>query len=43
MPGPPKGFAFWPQITLGHPPLDAAAQRKVAESTVDMFLAYYSS
>jgi TetR/AcrR family transcriptional regulator, regulator of autoinduction and epiphytic fitness len=37
-----KGFAFWPQITLGQPPLDAAMQKQVAESAVDMFLAYYS-
>lgn len=37
-----KGFAFWPQITLAQPPLDAAAQKKVAESAVDMFLAYYA-
>lgn len=37
-----KGFAFWPQITLGQPPLNAAAQRQVAESAVDMFLAYYA-
>jgi TetR/AcrR family transcriptional regulator, regulator of autoinduction and epiphytic fitness len=37
-----KGFAFWPQITLDQPPLDAAMQKLVAESAVDMFLAYYS-
>lgn len=37
-----KGFAFWPQITLDLPPLDAAMQKQVAESAVDMFLAYYS-
>ncbi|HTV83895.1 MAG TPA: TetR/AcrR family transcriptional regulator [Dyella sp.] len=37
-----KGFAFWPQITLAQPPLDAAAQKQVAESAVDMFLAYYA-
>jgi TetR/AcrR family transcriptional regulator, regulator of autoinduction and epiphytic fitness len=37
-----KGFAFWPQITLDQPPLDAAMQKQVAESAVDMFLAYYS-
>jgi TetR/AcrR family transcriptional regulator, regulator of autoinduction and epiphytic fitness len=37
-----KGFAFWPQITLGQPPLDATMQKQVAESAVDMFLAYYS-
>jgi TetR/AcrR family transcriptional regulator of autoinduction and epiphytic fitness len=36
-----KGFAFWPQITLGQPPLSAAQQKRVAEATVDMFLAYY--
>lgn len=38
-----KGFAFWPQITLAQPPLDAAAQKQVAESAVDMFLAYYAA
>jgi TetR/AcrR family transcriptional regulator, regulator of autoinduction and epiphytic fitness len=37
-----KGFAFWPQITLDQPPLDQAMQQQVAESAVDMFLAYYS-
>lgn len=37
-----KGFAFWPQITLDQPPLNAAAQKQVAESAVDMFLAYYA-
>jgi TetR/AcrR family transcriptional regulator, regulator of autoinduction and epiphytic fitness len=37
-----KGFAFWPQITLGQPPLNAAMQRQVAESAVDMFLAHYA-
>ncbi|GGA39623.1 TetR/AcrR family transcriptional regulator [Dyella nitratireducens] len=37
-----KGFAFWPQITLAQPPLDAATQKKVAESAVDMFLGYYA-
>ncbi|GLQ49840.1 TetR/AcrR family transcriptional regulator [Dyella flava] len=37
-----KGFGLWPQIMLGQPPLDAAMQKQVAESTVDMFLAYYS-
>ena len=36
-----KTFAFWPQVTLNQPPLDAATQRKVIETTVDMFLAYY--
>jgi TetR/AcrR family transcriptional regulator of autoinduction and epiphytic fitness len=37
-----KGFAFWPQITLGQPPLDAQMQKRVAESAADMFLAYYT-
>jgi TetR/AcrR family transcriptional regulator, regulator of autoinduction and epiphytic fitness len=36
-----KTFAFWPQVTLNQPPLDQAAQQKVLETTVDMFLAYY--
>ena len=37
-----KGFAFWPQITLGQPPLDASRQQQVAETAVDMFLGYYA-
>lgn len=36
-----KGFAFWPQIALGQPPLTSAQQKQVAEAAVDMFLAYY--
>lgn len=35
-----KTFAFWPQVTLNQPPLDAATQKQVVEATVDMFLAY---
>jgi TetR/AcrR family transcriptional regulator of autoinduction and epiphytic fitness len=35
-----KTFAFWPQVTLNQPPLDAATQRKVVDATVEMFLAY---
>lgn len=38
-----KGFAFWPQITMGQPPLDAAQQRQVADSAADMFLARYAA
>ncbi|WP_321843654.1 TetR/AcrR family transcriptional regulator [Paraburkholderia bannensis] len=38
-----KGFAFWPQVTMGQPPLDAAAQVRIAESAADMFLARYAS
>ena len=41
MQGLVKGFAFWPQVTLGQPPLTAAQQKRVAESAVDMFLAHY--
>lgn len=34
-----KAFAFWPQITLGQPPLDEAAQQQLMHDCVDMFLA----
>ena len=37
-----KGFAFWPQVAMGQPPLTRATQRKVAESAVDMFLEHYA-
>ena len=36
-----KAFAFWPQITLGQPTLDAASQARVIESAIDLFLAGY--
>ena len=36
-----KGFAFWPQMSICQPALDAAQQRQVAEGAVDMFLARY--
>lgn len=36
-----KGFAFWPQIALGQPPLAPAQQKQVAETSVDMFLSHY--
>jgi TetR/AcrR family transcriptional regulator of autoinduction and epiphytic fitness len=38
-----KGFAFWPQITMGQPPLTKAMQEQVAATAVDMFLAQYAS
>ena len=41
MQGLVKGFAFWPQVTLGQPLLTPAQQKQVAEAAVDMFLAYY--
>ena len=36
-----KSFAFWPQITLGQPPLSRDMQRQVATSAVRMFLGCY--
>ena len=36
-----KAFAFWPQITLGQPTLDATTQANVIESAMDLFLAGY--
>ena len=36
-----KSFGFWPQISMGQPPLDAAMQSSVAESALEMFLARY--
>lgn len=38
-----KSFAFWPQITMGQPPLTAVEQRQVVESAADMFLGYYAT
>lgn len=37
-----KAFAFWPQVTMGQPPLSGNEQKNVAESAVDMFLARYA-
>jgi TetR/AcrR family transcriptional regulator of autoinduction and epiphytic fitness len=37
-----KAFAFWPQVTMGQPPLSVDEQRQVAESATDMFLANYA-
>ncbi|KPA98020.1 TetR/AcrR family transcriptional regulator [Pseudomonas asplenii] len=36
-----KAFAFWPQISLGQPPLDTATQTRVIESALDLFLSGY--
>jgi len=38
-----KGFAFWPQITLGQPVLTPAQRKQVADTATDMFLAYYAA
>ncbi|CAE6781860.1 TetR/AcrR family transcriptional regulator [Paraburkholderia domus] len=37
-----KALAFWPQVTMGQPPLSVDEQRRVAESAADMFLARYA-
>ncbi|UMR32081.1 TetR/AcrR family transcriptional regulator [Massilia sp. MB5] len=36
-----KAFAFWPQVAMGQPPLDAERQQAVIETAVDMFLSYF--
>lgn len=36
-----KSFAFWPQVTLGQPPLGAAERERVVDSAVAMFLGCY--
>lgn len=36
-----KAFAFWPQVTMGRPPLSKEQQQPVADAAVDMFLAYF--
>ena len=38
-----KAFAFWPQITMGQPPLSAEMQQRVVDSAVEMFLAQYAT
>lgn len=37
-----KSFAFWPQITMGAPPLSQDMQEQIAVSAVDMFLGHYA-
>jgi TetR/AcrR family transcriptional regulator of autoinduction and epiphytic fitness len=36
-----KAVAFWPQVTMGAPPLDAAQQEQLVDVAVTMFLAYF--
>ena len=36
-----KSFAFWPQVTLGQPPLGEAESKRVADAAVEMFLGCY--
>lgn len=40
--GQVKAVAFWPQVTMGAPPLAPAAQAQLVEAAVSMFLAYFS-
>lgn len=37
-----KSFAFWPQVAMGQPAVAGPAQRALAESAADMFLARYA-
>ena len=37
-----KALAFWPQVTMGAPPLARAQQEQLVEATVSMFLAYFA-
>ncbi len=37
-----KGLAFWPQVSMGQPPLSPAQQAEVAASAADMFLGHYA-
>jgi len=37
-----KAFAFWPQVTMGQPPLGETQQQAIADSAADMFLARYA-
>jgi TetR/AcrR family transcriptional regulator of autoinduction and epiphytic fitness len=37
-----KGFAFWPQIAMGQPPISEAMQQQVVDAAVEMFLAQYA-
>jgi TetR/AcrR family transcriptional regulator of autoinduction and epiphytic fitness len=38
-----KAFAFWPQLTLGQPPLPPADQVRVLDDAVDMFLGFHAA
>ncbi len=41
--GQVKAVAFWPQVTMGAPPLEKAMQAQVVEAAVSMFLAYFAA
>jgi TetR/AcrR family transcriptional regulator, regulator of autoinduction and epiphytic fitness len=40
--GQVKAVAFWPQVTMGAPPLEPAMQAQLVEAAVSMFLGYFS-
>jgi TetR/AcrR family transcriptional regulator of autoinduction and epiphytic fitness len=40
--GQVKAVAFWPQVTMGAPPLAPAAQAQLVDAAVSMFLGYFS-
>jgi TetR/AcrR family transcriptional regulator of autoinduction and epiphytic fitness len=40
--GQVKAVAFWPQVTMGAPPLEPEVQARLVEAAVSMFLAYFS-
>lgn len=37
-----KAMAFWPQVTMGAPPLASEAQAAVVDAAVSMFLSYFA-
>ncbi len=40
--GQVKAVAFWPQVTMGAPILDAASQEVLVDAALTMFLAYFA-
>ena len=40
--GQVKAVAFWPQVAMGAPPLDKAAQARLVEAAANMFLGYFA-
>ena len=38
-----KGVAFWPQVAMGQPVLNARARKQLAEATAEMFLSQYGA
>ncbi len=38
-----KGVAFWPQVAMGQPVLNARARKQLADATAEMFLSQYGA